>query len=109
MHITAEIFLMSVVEYFGDSSLKKYSREGSKWSLAVGIFMYILIVIFIIFALKRTNVMFMNGMWDAMSIVLETTLAYILLQETMTNKIQYVGLIFIVIGILIMNYGVPPK
>jgi hypothetical protein len=47
----------------------------------------------------------MNIQWDAMSVILETLLAYILLKETLSGYNQYIGFGFIILGMILMNIG----
>lgn len=109
MNIFLLIIIVSIIEYFGDANFKIFARENKKKGLFMGIFMYAIMIAVLIAIIKRTNITYMNGMWDGTSAVIETLLAYILLHETLSNKIQYLGLVFIIIGIIVMNYGVIPK
>ncbi len=99
------IFFASLVEYGGDASFKLYATTNSYGWLSLGIFFYILLVCFIIAILKYSNVMQMNIQWDAMSVILETLLAYILLKETLSGYNQYIGFGFIILGMILMNIG----
>jgi len=63
------IVLVSLIEYIGDSSLKSYTRFNDKIGLVIGIMAYIGVVIGLIILLKKTNVMYFNGMWDGVSAV----------------------------------------
>lgn len=109
MNILFLIVIVSIIEYFGDANFKIFARENKIKGLLMGIFMYAVMIAVLIAIIKRTNITYMNGLWDGTSAVIETLLAYILLHETLSNKIQYLGLIFIIIGIIAMNYGAIPK
>lgn len=98
------VFFASLVEYFGDASFKLFNKENSNFYLFTGIFSYIILVLFLIYILKFANVMQMNINWDAISVILETVLAYIFLQETLSSKYQVAGFIFIVLGLILMNF-----
>lgn len=99
------IIIASLLEYFGDSNFKFFSRTGKYDYLMIGTIMYIVMVVILIKILKSSNVMFMNMNWDAMSIIIETVLAYILLNETLDNRYQLLGFVVIIIGILLLNIG----
>ena len=101
----SNITLASIVEYIGDSSLKLYARSSKNLYLILGLFSYLLLVYFLIKILKYSNVMQMNIQWDAISVILETLLAYILLAERLSNVYQYIGFLLIVSGLIIMNLG----
>ena len=98
------IFIASLVEYFGDASFKLFNKYDSNFYLFTGILSYIVLVIMLIYILKYANVMHMNINWDAISVILETLLAYFLLKETLSSNYQIAGLIFIIIGLILMNF-----
>lgn len=62
----------------------------------------------IIYILKFSNIIFMNTMWDATSIIIETLLAYYIIGETLNNKYQVSGLIIIIFGMILFNIGKIP-
>jgi len=99
------ILFASLLEYLGDSNFKFYARSGESKYLAYGSGAYIVMVWVLIRILKQSNVMYMNMLWDATSIIMETALAYILLGETLDNNYQMVGFIAILAGIVLMNVG----
>lgn len=102
------ILLASLFEYIGDSNLKFYSRTNNKSNLFYGILGYIAVVLTIIYVLSYSNVMYMNIYWDAMSIIVETALAYFLLGELLDNYYQFTGLALILVGIFLLNVGKVP-
>jgi len=99
------ILFASLLEYLGDSNFKFYARSGESQYLAYGSGAYIIMVWVLIRILKQSNVMYMNMLWDATSIIMETVLAYLLLGETLDNKYQMAGFIAILAGIILMNVG----
>lgn len=103
------IIIIALIEYIGDASLKSYARSGGTQMLLVGVGAYMATVVVLIYILKSVNVMYMNLNWDAVSVVIETILAYVLLKETLSNNYQWAGFILIIIGLLLLNVGKPPK
>ena len=99
------ILIASLIEYGGDASLKMYATTNSLGFLALGIFCYSLLVLSLIYILKYSNVMQMNIQWDALSVILETLLAYFFLKETLNGTSQYIGFFLIVTGLICMNLG----
>ena len=99
------ILFASLLEYLGDSNFKFYARGDDPKYLAYGGASYIVMVWVLIRLLKQSNVMYMNMLWDATSIIMETGLAYIFLGETLDNKYQWVGFVTIISGIVLMNIG----
>lgn len=102
------IIIASLLEYLGDSNFKFYARNSGNRFLLYGALAYIVMIFFLIKILQNANVMFMNLNWDAFSIVLETLLAYTILGETLDNKYQFMGFIFVLCGIILLNIGNVP-
>lgn len=103
------IILISVVEFIGDANLKFFARNGLKYDhLLYGSIAYIFVVLLLIYTLKFTNVIYINGMWDGISAIVESVLAIILLKEKLSNKYQYLGLGLIISGIFLLNTGKIP-
>ena len=100
-----QVFFASLVEYIGDSSFKLYTRLKSNWYFLLGIIAYIILVFQLIKILSYSNVMQMNIQWDAISVILETILAYLLLGEILSEKNQWIGFFLIVSGLIFMNIG----
>lgn len=98
----------SILEYAGDANFKHYARLNDVKYLIFGLIIYFIMVMLLIYLLKKSNVMYMNSLWDATSIIIETLLAFLLLNETMSNNYQYGGLVLVIIGILMLNIGKIP-
>lgn len=109
MNLFLTILLISIIEYIGDSNFKFYARESKIHNLVIALAMYLLMCVHLVIALKKTNITYLNGIWDGVSIIIESLLAYIILRETLSNRIQYVGLFMIIIGIATMSIGQIPK
>lgn len=103
------IILASTIEYFGDSNFKFFARTNQIKFLGLGLGYYLVLILFLIYVLKYTNVIYANLFWDGSSAIIESILAYILLGEHLNNPIQYLGGIFIVIGLVALNYGAIPS
>ena len=102
---THSLVLLSIAEIFGDFGLKHFARTGLQSSLAAGSLGYVGVVYFLIQALKSGNVLYVNGMWDGMSALLESVAAYIILGERLNTPTQYVGLASIIIGLYMLSNG----
>lgn len=109
MNLFLLIIIISLIEYIGDSNLKFFARSNDTIYLYMGILAYAVLIYFLIHALKNSNIIYVNGMWDGMSALLETLLAILILHETLSNNIQYIGILFIIIGIYALHYGKIPK
>ena len=102
------ILSMAFIEFLGDASLKLYTRGGSKVYLLGGILAYAIMVAALVYILKISNVAFMNLEWDGLSTILETLLAFLVLHETLSNSSQYAGMVFIILGVILLNRGKVP-
>ncbi len=102
------IILASTFEFFGDYNFKIFSRTSNYFNLSYGIVIYFVMIFVIIQALKYSNIIFMNTMWDATSIIIEFLLAYYLLGEKLSNVYQIIGFVIILIGIILFNIGKIP-
>jgi multidrug transporter EmrE-like cation transporter len=103
------IILISLIEYVGDSNFKFYSRSGKLSNLGLGVVAYGVMIYVLIKALSRGNVLFTNGMWDGISTIIATILAFYLLGERLDNNYQWVGLFLVITGTLLLSVGSVPK
>jgi multidrug transporter EmrE-like cation transporter len=101
-----DIVTLSLVEVFGDFNLVWYTQTNQVEFLYKGILGYIGVVYFLIQALRGGNLLYVNGMWDSLSTVINSIAAFILLGDRLKTNSQYIGLILIVIGIYMLKDGV---
>ncbi len=100
------IIAVAVSEILGDYSLKVYANRdgGTNWkALASGIVGYIGVIYFLIMALQGSTLLYVNSMWDAMSTVIESTFAFVVLGERFDNIWKYIGMGFIFVGMFLMH------
>jgi len=98
-----DISALSVAEIFGDFGFKSFARGGGPMAFAQGAAGYVGIIYFLIRSLRVGNVLYVNGMWDGVSAVLESIAAYFLFGERLTNPVQYVGLLVVIAGIFMLH------
>jgi multidrug transporter EmrE-like cation transporter len=103
------IFLLSFCEFIGDWNLKKFARNNNYNDLFIGLIMYILIIFILIKCFQKSNLIYVNGLWDSISAVLTVSFAYIFLGERLSNKSQYIGIFLILCGIILLSSGNIPK
>lgn len=94
---------LSVAEIVGDFGFKNFARGGGGAAFAQGTAGYVAVIYFLIRSLRVGNVLYVNGMWDGVSAVLESVAAYFLFGERLTNPIQYVGLVIVIAGIFMLH------
>lgn len=99
------VLLLSLTELFGDTQFKFYARKGLTQNLLGGIAGYVGVIFFLIRSLTQGNVMWVNGMWDGVSGIVNTAFAFLILGERMNHNYQYFGLGMIAVGLAIMHKG----
>jgi hypothetical protein len=96
--------VLSIVEVFGDFMLKDYASTGLLSKLGLGILGYVGVVAALIWSFQTGNVLLVNGLWDGMSSLIESLLAFIILGDRLENPIQYVGLCMTIVGVYMLKY-----
>ena len=99
------ILMLSLFEILGDFQFKLFARQGKLANFGSGLFGYSGVIYFLITALKQGNVLWVNGMWDGVSGLLESLAAFFILGERFDHWSQYLGLVMITIGLVIMRKG----
>ena len=99
----ADIIMLSAVEVYGDFFLRFYAQTDRIEYLLNGILGYIGVIYYLIKSLRDDNVLYVNGMWDGISGVLESAAAYILLGDRLQHPYNYIGLVLVYSGILLMK------
>jgi multidrug transporter EmrE-like cation transporter len=102
---TFNIILLCVSEIFGDFKLKDYARYGKSKDLLSGIFGYVFVIYFLIQSLTKGNILYINGMWDGISSILESVAACFILGEKFNYNYQYFGLFLIIVGVALIHSG----
>ena len=103
------IIAVSLVEYFGDLNFQKFAKTGKTSNLFYGVIFYAFMIKLLIEALKKSNLIYMNGMWDGVSTIIGTIFAWWLLHERLSNPMQWLGLVLIFLGLIALNFGKIPK
>jgi hypothetical protein len=97
------IVLLSFAEVFGDFGFKNFARTGAKASFAQGSLGYVAVIYFLIKSLRQGNVLYVNGMWDGVSAIIESVAAYLILGERLSRPSEYAGLALVIVGILMLH------
>ena len=101
------VVALSAIEVYGDFALRFYAQTNKLYWLAHGIIGYAGVVVLLIQAFRFKNVLYVNGMWDGVSAIIESSAAFILLGDRFQKTSEYVGLILIIIGVVLMKNGFP--
>ena len=94
---------LSIVEIFGDFTLEKFTRTWALTDLFQGVGWYGGVIFLLIKSLMGSNILYVNGMWDGISGLVESLAAYWFLGERFEKHSQYLGLVMIVIGIILLK------
>jgi len=97
------IALLSVIEIYADFALRFYAQTDKLLYLLNGVLGYTGVLYFLIRSLRANNVLYVNGLWDGMSGLIESVAAYVILGDRLKNGQQYLGLLFVVVGIALMK------
>jgi len=97
------IFILSAIEIFGDFQLRFYAQTNNVTNLGWGIVGYVGVVYFLIQSLRFDNVLYVNAVWDGMSGLIESLAAYFILGDRFKSPSQYVGLLFVITGIVLLK------
>jgi multidrug transporter EmrE-like cation transporter len=104
---TINIILATLSEIFGDFGFKEFARQGTAQGFLKGSLGYIGVIYFLIKSLRQGSVLYVNGMWDGISGILESLAAFFILGERFQNPMQYLALAVITIGLFMLRwYGI---
>ena len=97
--------LLSIVEIYGDFALRFYAQTSNLIWLLHGLVGYAGVVWLLIVSFKFKNVLYVNGMWDGISGLLESIAAYFILGDRLEKPSQYTGIILIIVGVVLLKNG----
>jgi multidrug transporter EmrE-like cation transporter len=98
-----QLLALSSIEIVGDFAFKEYANKGGVEFLAIGLVGYVGVVIALIVSLQGSSVLMVNGGWDGISLIVESIAAYLILGERFDNYSQYMGVVFIIIGLFLLK------
>ena len=99
----SQIIALASIEVVGDFALKEFANKGGLLPLAIGVGGYIGVVSMLIVSLQDSSILMVNGAWDGISTIIESFAAYLILGERFDNYLQYIGLVVIVIGLILLK------
>ena len=101
-----DILPMVLTEIVGDIGYKKFAEEGGIKHFVAGTLGYIGVIYFLIRSLQGTEVIIVNAIWDGLSTLIETIAAMIILGERLHDPYSITGIIFVIVGIILMRIPV---
>lgn len=99
------IVLLTLTELYGDIHYKIFSSTFNIFDFVKGTIGYIGVVYFLIRSFIGGNLMYVNGMWDGVSGIITTIVAYTCLGDRLNTVWQYVGLLMISLGTVLLHNG----
>jgi len=93
---------LTLTEIVGDFGFEKFANTNILSGFVQGLVGYVGVIFFLIRSLRGANVMWVNGMWDGISGVIESIAAYVILGERLVGM-QYVGLALISLGLIFLK------
>lgn len=99
------MLLLSAIEIFADFQLRWYAQTSVVKYLWAGVAGYVGVIYFLIQSLRLDNVLYVNGLWDGLSGLIESIAAYYYLGDRLKSNQQYVGLLMVVAGVALMKMG----
>ena len=104
-----QIIALSVTEIIGDFGYKWFAEKGGVIPFAIGTVGYIGVVTMLIIALQGSTILMVNGAWDGISGLLESSAAYLFLGERFHHPLQYFGLLMIATGLYFLKIPLNKK
>ena len=98
-----DIGLLSLTEIIGDFGYKEFANNGGLNNFIVGTGGYVGVIYFLIRSLQGSQILLVNAAWDGVSALIESIAAIIFLGERFEDPLKYVGVLFIIIGLLFLK------
>jgi multidrug transporter EmrE-like cation transporter len=98
-----DLIPLVLTEIVGDFGYKVFANQGGLLPFATGTIGYVGVVYFLIRSLQGSNVLTINAAWDGISALLESIAAYIFLGERLEYHYEYIGIILIILGLLMLK------
>lgn len=98
-----DIVLLATTEIFGDTSFRWFAQTNNPKYFAGGYAAYLGVIYYLIRAFRDNNILYVNGMWDGISTIIESTFAFFVLGDRFDFWYQYVGLLLTVVGVYLVR------
>jgi multidrug transporter EmrE-like cation transporter len=102
----ANILLMSLAETFGNVHFKWFAKSQAQTHMIGGLVGYIGVVYFLVQSFSSAeSLLYVSAMWEGMITVLGALVAYFFLGERFSSPVQYLGIIFGLVGMIMVHMG----
>ena len=94
--------ILTIVEAFGDSALKKYALGAGTAFFAGGLTVYAALAGILAWIFKTSGLAITNAYWDGLSNLMTMGLGFFIFKEVYTVK-QWIGMLTVTAGVLLMG------
>lgn len=101
----ATILMMSLAETFGNVHFKWFAKSQAHHHMIGGVVGYVGVMYFLIQSFSMESLMYVSAMWEGMITVMGALVAYFFLGERFTSPVQYLGIIFGLLGMIMVHAG----
>lgn len=101
----ATILMMSLAETFGNVHFKWFAKSQAHHHMIGGVIGYVGVMYFLIQSFSMESLLYVSAMWEGMITVLGALVAYFFLGERFTSPVQYLGIIFGLLGMIMVHAG----
>jgi multidrug transporter EmrE-like cation transporter len=100
-----QIMLMSLAETFGNVHFKWFAKSQAHHHLLGGVMGYVGVMYYLVQSFSSSSLMYVSAMWEGMITVLGALVAYFFLGERFSSPIQYLGIVFGLLGMIMVHGG----
>lgn len=98
-----DLIPLCITEIIGDFGYKEFANNGGIGNFTTGTLGYIGVIYYLIRSLQGSQILLINAAWDGLSALIESLAALIILGERFDDPLKYVGIVFIIIGLLFLK------
>jgi hypothetical protein len=100
-----QIMMMSLAETFGNVHFKWFAKSQAHHHLLGGVMGYVGVMYYLVQSFSSSSLMYVSAMWEGMITVLGALVAYFFLGERFTSPVQYLGIVFGLLGMMMVHGG----
>ena len=94
-------------EIVGNCNMKIFTENKKTKNFIIGLVAYAFMLYFLLRVFKSNKSMLhVNIMWQMIVVILGSLVAYTLLGDRFTHPMQYLGILFAILSVYFINYGV---
>jgi multidrug transporter EmrE-like cation transporter len=98
-----DIAPLIITEIVGDFGFKQFANYGGFSYFTMGSLGYLGVIYYLIRSLQGSQLLLVNAAWDGLSALIESIAAILILGERFDDPIKYMGIVFILIGLFMLQ------